>query len=147
MKVRPVRESDAAHWGRMRQALWPSDVGEHAGVIAAFFGGDRRNPAETLIAIDDSGRPVGFAEVAIRAYAEGCAFGRVAYLEGWFVEKAYRRTGVGAALVQAVEAWGRAQGCTELGSDAAIDNDASAAAHLALGFSETGRIICFRRSL
>ena len=38
MKVRSVSESDAADWDRMRQALWPSAAGEHAGVIAAFFG-------------------------------------------------------------------------------------------------------------
>lgn len=147
MKVRPVRESDAAAWERMRQAFWPSEPGEHAGVIAAFFAGDRRNPAETMIAIDDSGRAIGFAEVAIRPYAEGCEFGRVAYLEGWFVVEAHRRSGVGTTLVRAVEAWGRTQNCTELGSDAALDNDVSAAAHVALGFSVTGRITCFRRAL
>jgi aminoglycoside 6'-N-acetyltransferase I len=131
----------------MRQSLWPSAPGEHAGEIAAFFGGDRSDPAEVFIALDDGGRAIGFAEVSIRPYAEGCHSGRVAYLEGWFVEEASRRQGVGATLVAAVEEWGRAQGCTELGSDAEIHNAASAAAHRSLGFTEVERIICFRKAL
>jgi aminoglycoside 6'-N-acetyltransferase I len=63
------------------------------------------------------------------------------------VEERARRTGAGAALVAAVEEWGRAQGCTELASDADIHNDGSAAAHLALGFAEVERIVCFRKAL
>ena len=47
-------------------------------------------------------------------YAEGCYSGRVAYLEGWYVEPSARRKGVGAALVKTVEEWGRSQGCTSL---------------------------------
>jgi aminoglycoside 6'-N-acetyltransferase I len=147
MLIRPVHQSDAADWARMREALWPSEPSEHAEEIALFFEGDRRNPAEVLLAIDDSGRAIGFAEVSIRPYAEGCFSGRVAYLEGWFVEEDRRRNGVGAALVAAVEEWGRAQGCSELGSDTEIHNVDSAAAHRALGFSEVERIVCFRKAL
>lgn len=131
----------------MRQALWPSASGEHAEEIASFFRGDRRNPAEVLLAVDDSARVIGFAEVSIRSYAEGCYSGRVAYLEGWFVEAGDRRKGVGATLVRAVEQWGRAQGCTELGSDAEIHNHDSVAAHRSLGFEEVERIVCFRKAL
>ncbi len=147
MNVRTVMESDAADWERMRQEFWPGPPGEHAQVIAAFFAGDRRSPAETFIALDQSGRAVGFAGVAIRPYAEGCSFGRVGYLEGWFVEAQFRRRGTGSALVKAAEAWGRTQGCREFGSDAELNNRESAEAHRALGFEETGRIICFRKTL
>lgn len=147
MRTRPARPADAADWERMRQALWPSDPGEHAGEIADFFAGDRNNPAEVLLAFDDDGRAIGFAEVSIRPYAEECYSGRVAFLEGWFVEEGHRRQGAGAALVAAVERWGRDQGCTELGSDAAIDNRTSAAAHRAVGFTEVGQIRCFRKPL
>lgn len=131
----------------MRQALWPSVPGEHAAEIAAFFDGNRSNPAEVFLAVDSKRRCVGFAEASIRAYAEECYSGRVAYLEGWFVEESHQRRGVGAALLQAVERWGREMGCTELGSDAAINNLSSQAAHLALGFEEVGRIVCFRKDL
>ena len=44
---------------------------------------------------------VGFAEVSVRPYAEGCRGERVAYLEGWFVAEGARGHGVGRALVEA----------------------------------------------
>jgi aminoglycoside 6'-N-acetyltransferase I len=147
MLVRRIQQSDAADWERMRQTLWPSPVGEHAGEIERFFNGDRRDPAEVLIASEGSGRAIGFAELSIRPYAEGCYSGRVAYLEGWFVDAASRGKGVGAALVKAAEEWARAQDCTELASDTEIDNAASASAHRSLGFEEVDRIMCFRKSL
>ena len=131
----------------MRQALWPSDAGEHAREIAAFFDGDRRTLAEVLLAVDDAGTAVGFAELSIRPYAEGCSSDRVAYLEGWYVEPEARREGVGTALVAAAEEWARAQGCTEMGSDTEITNVGSAAAHRRVGFGEVERIICFRKAL
>lgn len=100
-----------------------------------------------LLAFDESGSAIGFVELSIRNYAEDCATNRVAYLEGWYVDPQARRQGIGAALVHAAENWGRAQGCTEFGSDALIDNDVSAAAHQALGFTETAQIRCFRKDL
>lgn len=147
MLIRAVNQEDAPDWERMRQSLWPSAPGEHAREIAAFFGGDRRNPAEVFVAFDDAGHAIGFAEVSIRPYAEECYSGRVAYLEGWFVEESNRRKGVGRALVAAAEGWGRRQGCTELASDADVHNLASAEAHRLLGFTEVGRIVCFRKEL
>lgn len=147
MIVRPIEPRDAADWERMRQALWPSSPGEHAREIAAYFRGDRQHLAEALVAVSDAGRPIGFAELSIRSHAEGCFSGRVAYLEGWFVDAAARRTGVGAALLSAAEAWGRAHASTEMGSDTQIDNVQSAAAHGALGFTEVERIVCFRKAL
>jgi len=131
----------------LRLLRWPSPAGEHAGEIEAFFNANRKDPAEVLLACDESGRPIGFAELSIRPYAEGCYSGRVAYLEGWYVEPDLRGRGAGAALMRAAEEWGRSQGCTEMASATEIENSASAAAHRSLGFAETGRIICFRKSL
>lgn len=147
MRTRYIQPGDAAEWARLRQLLWPAPPGEHEREIAAFFGGDRRDPAEVILAIGDDGRALGFTEVSIRSYAEGCATDRVAYLEGWFVETAHRRSGVGRRLVTAVEDWARAQGCTELASDTEIHNHLSESAHAALGFTEVERIICFRKEL
>lgn len=142
-----IQPGDTAEWLRLRQRLWPAPPGEHEREIAAFFGGDRRDPAEVILAIGGDGRAVGFAEVSIRSHAEGCVTDRVAYLEGWFVEEKQRGRGVGRMLVTAVEDWARAQGCAELASDTELHNDLSAAAHAALGFSEVERIICFKKEL
>ena len=145
--VRPVAPNDASEWLRMRRELWPDGSDSHANEVRRFFAGELREPIAVLVAFDDSGAAVGFAELNIRNYAEDCVTDRVAYLEGWYVEPRARRRGVGRALIHAAEGWGRAQGCTEFGSDALIDNHVSAAAHRALGFQETAQIRCFRKDL
>jgi len=146
--VRAATPADKQYWLRMRRALWPEDEGDsHAREIDEFFAGKLNMPLEVLLASDEKGNAVGFAELSIRPYAEDCETDRVAYLEGWYVEPHARRQGVGRALVVAAERWAKAQGCTEFGSDALIDNHASAAAHRAVGFTETVQIRCFRKTL
>jgi aminoglycoside 6'-N-acetyltransferase I len=131
----------------MRTALWPGDDNDHACEVERFFAGALPTVDAVLLAEDADGRTVGFVELSVRPYAEGCYSGRVAYLEGWYVEPGTRRLGIGAALVAATEQWGRERGCTELGSDTELRNANSAAAHAALGFDEVERIICFRKPL
>jgi len=146
--VREARRDDASAWQEMRVALWPEESADELRVEAQRFLESGGRPDEgVLIAEDDAGRRVGFAELSIRSYAEGCTTGRVAYLEGWFVVADSRRSGVGRALVEAAEAWGRAHGCTEFGSDALADNVVSAEAHKALGFEEVVTVRCFRKNL
>lgn len=146
--VRPAKASDAAAWLQLRHALWPEGSEfEHREEIAHFLAGDAREPLAVLLAADESGCPIGLAELSIRAYAEGCRSDRVAYLEGWFVVPNARGRGVGRALIVAAEEWGRTQGCHEFASDAQPDNDVSAAAHRALGFADVGLVRCFRKDL
>lgn len=148
IRVRSAAPADAPVWARMRHALWPEqDSAALAAETAQYFAGRLSMPLEVLIAEDESGRIVGFAELSIRNYAEDCETDRVAYLEAWYVEPDIRRRGVGRALVTGAEAWGRAKGCVEFGSDAVIDNEVSATAHRALGFTETVQIRCFRKLL
>jgi aminoglycoside 6'-N-acetyltransferase I len=47
----------------------------------------------------------------------------------------------------AAAAWAQARGFTELASDCGLANSGSTAAHLACGFDEVGRIVCFRKAL
>jgi uncharacterized protein len=130
----------------MRELLWPSVPGEHEREIGAHF--LEANPSvEVLLAFDDNGRAVGFAELSIRSHAEACLTRNVAYLEGWFVREEARGRGVGAALVRAAEDWGRKRGCREFASDTNIANEASVKAHKSLGFEEVDRIVCFRKAL
>ena len=146
--VRVASPADKEAWLRMRRALWPEDEGDsHAREIGEFFAGRLHMPLDVLLAFDENGNAVGFAELSIRPYAEDCVTDRVAYLEGWYVEPHARRRGVGRALIVVAEKWAKSQGCTEFGSDALIDNHASAAAHRAVGFTETVQIRCFRKAL
>ena len=132
----------------MRHALWPEEgTSYHETEVQKYFAGRLRMPLEVLLAANDSGAVLGFVELSIRSYAEGCETDRIAYLEGWYVVPEARRQGVGRALVQAAERWAVAQGCVEFGSDALLDNVVSAEAHRALGFTEVERIRCFRKLL
>ncbi len=127
--------------------MWPSQPAEHGETIDRYFAGGAQEPLEALLAIDAEGRAVGFIELSIRAYAEGCTTDRVAFIEGWYVVPRARRQGIGAELVRAAEVWARGRGCTELGSDTEVENAASAAAHAAVGFRETGVVRCFLKSV
>ncbi len=149
INVRLAEPGDAGSWLRMRCTLWPDgSEAEHREETDSFFQDlARGRPAAVLLAENDEGHPVGFAELAIRPYAEGCRTDHVAYLEGWYVVPEARRSGVGRALIAAAEEWGRTQGCTEFASDADPENDISTAAHLATGFTEAGLVRCFRKDL
>jgi aminoglycoside 6'-N-acetyltransferase I len=149
MTVRAVEPGDAAAWQRMREALWPGHA-DHAAEIAAYFahpdtGTREAGHAVFLAEVED--QPCGFLELGLRSYAQGCLTTPVPYIEGWWVEPSHRRRGVGRALMAAAAAWAQARGFTELASDCGLANAASTAAHLACGFNEVGRIVCFRKAL
>ena len=127
----------------MRCQLWPhQSADEHRSEI-------ERYPADgaIFVAEGDQTGPIGFVEMSIRNYAEGCDSDRVAYIEGWYVEPDFRGRGVGRALVDAVEEWARSRGLTEIASDAQIDNLDGIRAHRALGFDEVERTVCFAKKL
>jgi aminoglycoside 6'-N-acetyltransferase I len=146
--VRAASQSDAETWLRMRTGLWPEQsVEELRAEIAEFYADALPEPQAVLLAEDGPGEPIGMVELSIRATAEGCRTNRVAYVEAWYVVPGTRGAGVGRALMEAAEAWGRAHGCEELASDAEVGNEASARAHLALGFEDAGVIRCFRKEL
>ena len=147
MLIRSVSKADRDSWERMRQALWPSPAREHGGTIDRYFAGALPEPMEVLLAFDEQGQAIGLIELSIRAYAEGCATDRVAFVEGWYVEPTVRMKDVGSALIRAAEDWARSQSCTELGSDTELENVQSSAAHLAVGFTETGVVRCFLKSV
>ena len=129
----------------MRLALWPdADADELAAEALAW---DTRNGI-ALIAVDDDGQAIGLAEASLRRdYVNGTESSPVGFLEAWYVDPGHRGRRVGRALIATVEDWTRAQGCSELASDALLDNTASHAAHAACGFEETERVVYFRKRL
>ena len=93
------------------------------------------------------GAAVGFAEVSIRKYANGCEQTPVPFLEGIWVSPMHRRKGIGRMLIAHVSAFCRAQGFTELCSDALVENVTPHAAHGGWGFAEIERVVYFRKPL
>ena len=92
--------------------------------------------------------PVGFAQCQLRRdYVEGTTTSPVGYLEGIFVTEAYRRRGYAKALLQCCEQWSREKHCSEFASDCELENEVSRRFHIAAGFEEANRIICFQKKL
>lgn len=131
-------------WSRLRSLLWPtSSLAEHKAELQTFL--DRQTG---LVAYSAEGVAVGFAEASLRHdYVNGCQTSPVAFLEGVYVEEAFRKQGVAAALIAEVTQWAASKGVTELASDADIANIASHCMHSALGFEETERVVYFRKIL
>ena len=100
-----------------------------------------------LLAIHD-GTPVGFTHCAIRTdYVEGTNGGNIGYLEGIFVLPEYRKKGIARKLLLACEHWAREKGGLMFASDCEFHNEDSYHFHLAVGFHEANRIICFTKKI
>lgn len=144
--IRPLDESDLPEWLRLRQLLWDgSDEYDQKDEMLDII-----NDLESqFVAVADigGGRLAGFLEASIRTHVEDCETDHVGYLEGWFVEDAYRQHGIGAGLVALAEEWARGRGCSEMASDAEIDNLVSLQAHQRLGYSETSRLVHLKKQL
>ncbi len=135
-------------WSEMRYALWTWDsVADHAEQAEELYlvGHPDRY---ALMAFDEHGKAMGFAEATIRRdYVEGCETSPVVFLEGLYVKPEMRHLGVAKALAEAVGEWGKTQGCTEYASNALLDNVDSHQFHAAIGFEETVRVVFFRKDL
>ena len=131
----------------MRSALWPQALDEHPGAIDAFLSGESKFIDQALVCEAESGRLIGFLELRVRNYAEGTDSLAVPYVEGWYVDPEHRLRGAGALLVRHAERWAVESGYSELASDTEIGNVHSIAAHRALGFEVTDRVVCFLKRI
>lgn len=144
--IRALDESDLPEWLRLRMLLWDqsNEDDQKSEMVDIIEHADSQ-----LVAVADTGtgRLAGFLEASIRSHVEDCETENVGYLEGWYVEKDFRQAGLGGRLVAFAEQWARQKGCTEMASDAEIDNPVSLAAHLHLGYEETSRLVHLRKEL
>lgn len=149
IEIARVAPADVERWATLRHALWPdADASEHASEAAHLFA--QGDAYCVLLALRDA-NAVGFAEAALRHdYVNGCETSPllpVAFLEGIYVHPTHRGQGIARRLCNQVATWARAQGAREFASDALIDNHVSHTMHRALGFTETERVVFFRREL
>ena len=145
MTIRPIVEGDRLDWLRLRRALWPGSAADHDEETRAFF--VKRLSVPVVLVAEDNGQLVGFLELDFRKYAPGCKSSPVPFIEGWYVAPEFQGQGIGRALVSAAEAHALVAGHQEIASDAQIENIEGIGAHLALGFMEIERVVCFRRSI
>ena len=143
--IRELMSADHAAWCRMRRSLWPDETANaHDTAIDEILDAE---DAWGFIAETADNEPLGFAEISIRRAANGCESQPVAFLEGIWVEPRSRRQRVGARLIAHIETFLKARGFHELGSDSLIENQGAHDAHAGWGFSETERVVYFRKPL
>ena len=145
MPVRSLQLEDESVWWALRGSLWPDLEPRDLEEPATEFDGAEQ---ACFVWVDEGTDEIrGFAEASLRRYAAGCSTSPVGFLEAWYVVAGHRRTGVGAALVAAVERWTATKGCVEMGSDAILKNEVSRVAHAALGFAEIEETVQFAKRL
>lgn len=145
MVTRRARKGDEESLASLAALLWGSHareemlrefsrliVHEEAGVFLGYQGEE----------------PIGFAQCQLRHdYVEGTQSSPVGYLEGIFVKEEFRRRGFGGELLRECEKWALGKGCTEFASDCELENDDSFHFHMAEGFAEANRVVCFCKQL
>lgn len=145
MQIAPPGGSADSAWLALRSALWPeaSDAEHFSGMADAIARGHY-----IRLAVTPGGSALGFVEASKRVdYVNGTGSSPVAFVEGLYVVPDARHQGVARTLIESVVQWALQEGCTELASDALIENCTAHAVHRALGFEETERVVYFRRAL
>ena len=146
--VRPIQKGEGAAWAALRGRLWPdADKAELVEEAEAFLNGLEVPTIAAVFLADEKTVPLGFLELAVRAFSDGCESRPVPHVEAWYVEPSARGRGVGSELMQAAETWAMRHGFTELASDSDVRNEGSLQAHLRCGFSEMERLVKFRKLL
>lgn len=142
-----IRAQTPAHFaaaGALAAALWPDNTAQEMADELAC--GDAEENAVLIAYAGET--PIAFAHVGLRHdYVEGADSSPVGYLEGIYVDAAYRRRGIARRLIDAGCAWAKERGCTQFASDCELENTHSARMHEALGFEEAGRIVCFVKEI
>lgn len=142
--VTPATPNDADEILRMRRILWPDCSEEMHRLEIAEQSGEF---ATVLVYRRANGKLGGFIELSVRNRVDGSLSPQVGYIEGWFVDEDLQGGGIGRQLVASAEQWTRAQGLSEIASDAELENENSIRAHAALGFQETFRLVHFLKRL
>lgn len=144
MVIRRAQKGDEESLAHLAMLLWGGDSGEETDEFSRLVA-----DAEACILLGCEGEePVAFAQCQLRHdYVEGTRSSPVGYLEGIFVKEGFRRRGYGGELLRACEKWAVGKGCREFASDCELDNDDSFDFHMAQGFAEANRVICFCKEL
>lgn len=145
MNIRKAAQTDVPAAAELASMLWPDNTLTE--LVEMFSQLLSRSDAAVFLA-ESENQPIGFAQCQLRRdYVEGTDSSPVGYLEGIFVREEYRRSGIAKSLLAACEAWVTEMGCTEFASDCELSNLDSLRFHMALGFAEANRIICFTKKI
>jgi aminoglycoside 6'-N-acetyltransferase I len=144
-EIRRAGAADKPEWLRMRQMLWYHLPADFLQSDMDSILGDRKRAV--FVASREDGSLVAFIETSLREYAEGCQTSPVGYIEAWFVDENIRGQKLGREMIVTAENWAREKGCSEMGSDTWLENEASIEAHRKTGYFEVDRLVHFIKKL
>lgn len=145
MLIRKADIKDIPNIIEMAIDLWNSHNQEE---LSKEFINFIKNPKSVVYLAIKNNFLVAFAYCKLRFdYVEGTSSSPVGYLEGIYVKKEFRKSGLALALLQECEHWAKEQGANEFASDCELTNKESLDFHLKVGFEEANRIICFVKKL
>jgi len=143
--IHAARREHFAQWLRLRESVYTGiDRQFHQHEMELILGDSDK---EVLLAVTTDGEVPGMIEVSLRNVVDGCLTSPVGYIEGIYVDSAYRGAGLSRQLLRHAEAWCRTKGCAEIATDAELDNETAQRFHEHMGFSETYRIVEYRKRL
>ena len=143
--VKAATPGESLALAEMAVQMWNSHT---ADALEAEFAETLHSSQSTFFIKYVNDTPVGFAQCGLRTdYVEGTESSPVGYLEGIFVKAEHRGHGYAKELLSACETWAKERGCTEFASDCELTNLGSLKFHMAMGFEEANRIICFTKRL
>jgi GNAT superfamily N-acetyltransferase len=119
--IRPIRAADRAAWDEM----WAGYLTFYKSELTPEISDDTfarilSGALIGLVAVDETGRPLGFAHALLHAGTWSPK--PLCYLEDLFTREEARGKGVGRALIEALAARGRAEGWLRLYWQTARDN-------------------------
>jgi len=145
MKVKKIAKKNLNEVARMSLALWTdsSFEGEYEEAEDTL-----QSKKKTCFLLKDKKKYIGFISLSLRKeYVDGMTSSPLTYIEGIYVDPAYRRQGLGEKLIALGAEWGKKKGCLQYASDTDWYNEASINMHKKSGFQEVSKVICFVKDL
>jgi aminoglycoside 6'-N-acetyltransferase I len=145
LTIDEVSEEDISRLTEMVIKLWPDCNYEEEFVNCLKI---KESINQTIFIAKEEDAYAGFIQLAIRTeYVEGTITSPIVYIEGLYVEPNYRKQGIANRLVKKAEVWGLAKSCSEIASDAELNNIDSIEFHKSIGFKEINRLVCFSKTI
>lgn len=147
--IKKITACDYQALATLRHKSWPQDsISAHHKDITALFDKDRSLYAGRagFIAYDDS-YAVGFIELSLRPYVNGCLDSPVGFIEGLYCAPDYDKEALSLSFISKATTWAKDNGARELATDTYLENTIAQKDHQRWGFQATEKIVYFRKKL
>lgn len=144
IRILPITREQTSLWAPLRAALYRDlDPAFHRDEMESLL----TSPEAACFLVWLSAEVIGMLELSLRNFVDGCIGGPVGYIEGIYLQPSHRGGGRGRRLIEFAAEWARCHGCTNLATDAEIDDLAAQDFYRRIGFAERWRTVGFTLSL